>query len=370
MKMKSTYRLSALALALAAPLAAHAAEDLGALVEKPWYIMPQVGMVAADNDWQNGINNGPALGLKFGKSLSPNWDIQFGVNAARAKKDATTYKQTTLGVDALYLIGGNAVKPFFLAGLGGERDERDLPGSITKTSPYLNYGAGLQYMVSDRFGLQGDIRRVVGFYGNTGPNNFGTGASTRNYNTYFNLGLMWLLGDVARPAPPKPVAAVVPPPPPAPVAPPPPPPPPPVAPPPPPRPAPPPPPPPAPVMQKFTIGATELFAFDSANLRLPQPRLDEIAGVLNANPQIGNVVVSGHTDRLGSAAYNQPLSQRRADAVKRYLESKGVSASRLQAVGRASTQPVVQCSDANRAALIKCLEPNRRVEIEPVTYTK
>ncbi len=350
----SCVALAAMAALSSVPTAAQAQ----AAQAKPWYLMPQAGFLVADDDWA-AKNTGGGLGLKLGTSVTPNWDVQLGANFARAKKDANTYKQTLLGADALYLLTDSGVRPFVLGGLGAERDDLNTSlVSAQKTSPYVNAGLGLQYMVTDRFGLQGDIRRVVGLLGNKGTTNFGT---DRSYNTYFNLGMVWLLGDVAPPAPPpKPVAAYVPPPAPAPV---------PVAPPPPP-PAPPPPPPPAPVMQKFTIGATELFAFDSAQLRLPQPKLDEIAGVLNANPQISSVIVSGHTDRLGSAAYNQPLSQRRADAVKRYLETKGVAANRLQATGRASTQPVVQCAEKNRAALIKCLEPNRRVEIEPVTYTK
>ena len=122
-----------------------------------------------------------------------------------------------------------------------------------------------------------------------------------------------------------------------------------------------------PRLERFTLAATELFEFDKAVLRKPQPKLDEIAAVLQRNPQIGKVRITGYTDRLGSEAYNLKLSQRRADAVKGYFIGKGVAAERLAAVGRGEADPVVQCRDRNQAALIKCLEPNRRVVVEEIT---
>jgi OmpA-OmpF porin, OOP family len=103
---------------------------------------------------------------------------------------------------------------------------------------------------------------------------------------------------------------------------------------------------------------------------MPQPKLDEIASMMNANPQIPTVTVSGHTDRLGTDQYNQSLSQRRAAAVKAYLVKQGVAANRINAVGRGEKQPVVQCSEKARPALIKCLEPNRRVEVESITVER
>ncbi len=93
---------------------------------------------------------------------------------------------------------------------------------------------------------------------------------------------------------------------------------------------------------------------------------------MNANTRdIASVTIVGYTDRIGSTAYNQKLSEQRANSVKEYLVAKGVSASRLNAVGKGEADPVVECKDTKkRPDLIKCLEPNRRVEIEPVTFTK
>ena len=103
---------------------------------------------------------------------------------------------------------------------------------------------------------------------------------------------------------------------------------------------------------------------------MPQPKLDELADVLGRNAQVTSVTISGYTDRLGSETYNMELSQRRADSVKDYLVSKGVASSRLTAVAKGESNPLVQCTDTKRADLIKCLEPNRRVEVEQITIER
>jgi OOP family OmpA-OmpF porin len=123
-------------------------------------------------------------------------------------------------------------------------------------------------------------------------------------------------------------------------------------------------------LERYTLSARELFEFDRAVLRLPQPKLDEIGTILVRNPQINHVTISGYTDRIGTDSYNLKLSQRRADAVKTYLVGKGVSAIRLTAIGKGKANPVVECHDTSRPALIKCLEPNRRVEVERITVER
>ncbi len=109
------------------------------------------------------------------------------------------------------------------------------------------------------------------------------------------------------------------------------------------------------------------FDFDKSNLdKLDVFRLDrDIVEKLSGIGAIKFATVNGHTDRIGSAQYNQKLSERRADAVKKYLVSKGMDGSKIETFGFGKTMPVKSCPDMkDRKALIACLEPNRRVEVD------
>ncbi len=99
------------------------------------------------------------------------------------------------------------------------------------------------------------------------------------------------------------------------------------------------------------------FAFDSDEI-LPSSftLMDEIARVINENPQLRRIEVQGHTDDQGTDRYNESLSQRRATSVMRGLVERGVDASRLSAVGYGESRPLVpNDSEENRAR-------NRRVQ--------
>lgn len=115
------------------------------------------------------------------------------------------------------------------------------------------------------------------------------------------------------------------------------------------------------------IKAVVNFAFDVAKLSpKAQSQIDaEVVAKLPGMGALRYMNVSGHTDRLGSPQYNQKLSERRANAVKAYMVKKGVDASKIETFGFGKTLPVKSCPDQkDRKALIACLEPNRRVEIE------
>jgi OOP family OmpA-OmpF porin len=141
-------------------------------------------------------------------------------------------------------------------------------------------------------------------------------------------------------------------------------PPPPPPPPPPPKPAPPPP----PQVQKITLASKALFDFDKAVLK-PEGKAaidSEIISKLKDVQKLELVLVTGHTDPIGTQAYNQKLSERRADAVRDYLVSKGVAKDKIETLGMGKTQPVpgVVCKQKNMKELIACYAPDRRVEVE------
>ena len=127
-----------------------------------------------------------------------------------------------------------------------------------------------------------------------------------------------------------------------------------------PTPAPPPPPPPAPVSEKVTFAADAFFDFDKSVLKPEgKAKLDDLASKLQGmNLEV--IIAVGHTDSVGTDAYNQKLSVRRAEAVKGYLVSKGIEANRVYTEGKGEKQPVADNKSAAGRA------KNRRVEIEVV----
>ena len=349
-------------LAVAATLSlttlAASAEDM---FRGAWYAVPGLSYMNTDSDLD--ANNGGGAFIAIGKELSPSWDLQGRLGYNRASEDTGIagaggrYKSTQLGLDALYMFSRDKFRPFLLAGLGATRNNVDysIPGvniDGKKTSYLASLGLGAQYLFSDSFGIQADLRHQrsraeIDVSGVNQSENIG--------NTLFNLGGIFRFGApapvVAEAAPePAPIAAA-------------------------------PEPMPEPMAEKepmvepakcepkmdtITVGAEKLFGFDKANLKAEgKAALDEAAAKIVANPEIKAVIVTGHTDRLGSDSYNQKLSERRANQVKDYLATKGVDKSMIEAIGRGEAEPVAECT-GNKATkkLISCLQPNRRVTIQ------
>lgn len=120
--------------------------------------------------------------------------------------------------------------------------------------------------------------------------------------------------------------------------------------------------------EKITFSADALFDFDSATLK-PEGKmaLDDFANKL-ANLNYDLIIAVGYADRIGNEDYNQKLSLRRAESVKEYLvDNKGIDPNRVFTDGKGEANPVTgDTCQGNRAtrALIECLAPDRRVEIE------
>lgn len=206
--------------------------------------------------------------------------------------------------------------------------------SESKLSPHL--GLGLEYKFTEALALRGEVER----------SRVNDTVNNRGNVDMFSLSLVYKLGRPAdraayvapAPAPaPEPVAV-------APVV----------------TPPPPPPPKPQPRSEKATFSAKTLFDFDKSNLK-PEGKaaLDQLL-TQQQGIDLEVMVVVGHTDSVGTDAYNQALSLRRAAAVKEYLTSKGVDGPHVFTEGKGESQPVAD----NKSAAGRT--ENRRVTVEVV----
>ena len=116
--------------------------------------------------------------------------------------------------------------------------------------------------------------------------------------------------------------------------------------------------PPAEAVQERIVLRGVNFDFDKAEIR-PDASviLDEVVSLLSGKPDV-KVRVEGHTDATGPEAYNQGLSERRADSVRKYLVGKGIEEARLTSVGFGEANPIATNDTREGRAL------NRRVELQ------
>jgi OOP family OmpA-OmpF porin len=206
---------------------------------------------------------------------------------------------------------------------------------------HYKYGIGLQYAVTESFGLRAEAERyrIDDAVGNKGDIDL------------LSAGVVFRFGRAAPPpVPPPMVAAEPPPPPPEPV----------IA-----------PPAPAPARKKVSFSADSLFDFGKDTIKnAGRQALDAFAGELR-DTRFDVITVTGYTDRIGSHDYNVALSARRADTVKSYLvQSAGIPADKVTTRGADGSEPVTRpddCKGQRRTpALIACLQPDRRVDVEVV----
>jgi OOP family OmpA-OmpF porin len=120
-------------------------------------------------------------------------------------------------------------------------------------------------------------------------------------------------------------------------------------------------------LKPIRLEADALFDFDSAALTDEgRARLDSVLSQLPDPAMLKDkrISITGFTDRIGPEAHNQKLSEQRAQAVHDYLVSKGLRDEAIDARGLGPANPLVSCEGQRGNALIDCLAPNRRTEIE------
>ena len=230
-----------------------------------------------------------------------------------------------IGVNAVYRFGREGFQPFVLAGIGAVNDKLAAwygLGNLDRWSFMANAGLGFLYPITQDLLFRFDARYR---YDNNNANFYNAGGFN---DWYLTAGIQIPLGS----KPSAPVAPVT------------------------------------PVTRTIELSADALFAFDRYNLS--QQGMNELDRFMQELGQatFSSIQVVGHTDPLGSLQHNMQLSDRRAATVMNYLVSRGVPPDRISAVGRGPNQLKVTPADCagvarNRPELIKCYQPNRRVEV-------
>jgi len=298
-----------------------------ALFDNRWYITPFASYTWADSD--RGTDDGWGGGIAAGKPINQWLNLELRTMYSELNRDDDgqgSFDIWDIGLDAQVFFRRDGFQPFLIGGIGTTYDDFTCDGELranglcTKEgsdwSFMANAGAGFLMPITENilFRMDGRYRYETNQGGFNGAENFGG----------------WILSaGIQIPLGPKAAAA--------------------------------------PVTRTYSLSADALFDFDDANLR-PQgrTRIADLSRDLNT-VNYSSVGVTGHTDPIGSAAYNQVLSERRADSVRTALVDDGVPADRINAQGVGATQLKVtpeDCAGAkSRAALIECYQPNRRVDV-------
>jgi OOP family OmpA-OmpF porin len=322
-----------------------------------WYVAPVVQFTFPDK--ARLADNGVGYGLAVGKAFSPYWDLELRGAYESLPKDGapSDWKNWTVEADGKWYFLGReglarweGLQPYGLVGIGAIND--DVGTSKTSFMATAGLGVVLPLAKWGRFVLDGRYRWDANSGKLVSQNSFG--------DWVLSVGLVVPFGaapgvtqpaEAKPPAPPPAVAAPAPPPPPPPPA-----------------------PPPQPVTRTFDISADGMFAFDKAELT--PVGTDRIENAIEQMRQAGvtgltSMTIVGHTDPLGSPAYNLQLSAQRASAVRNYLVSRGIPRNIITIEGRGESQLKVTEADcraqglaSTRGALIACLAPDRRVEIQ------
>ena len=288
---------------------------------------------------RNSVNYGVFGGYQITDNLAAELGYEY-FGGSKAKDNESTFKHTahgtTLALKASYpvladldvygRVGAALIRSDYKETFNDGHKEK---AHNFKVSPL--FAAGVEYAILPELALRAEYQWVARV-GNNGKAQQKNGAEPRDRGTEFSpdmgtvaLGLSYRFGQGAAPAPAPEV-----------------------------------------VNKTFNLNSDVTFAFAKADLK-PQAQgvLDGIYGEI-AQVKSANVKVAGYTDRIGSDAYNQKLSQKRAETVANYLVAKGVSQNAISATGYGKANPVTgnKCDAVKgRKALIACLADDRRVEI-------
>jgi len=275
----------------------------------------------------DGVDFSSELTQAFGGPVAgtlTSWDYQQPAGDLPGEYSLGDFNIWDIGVNAVYRFGREGFQPFVLAGIGAVNDKLAAwygLGNLDRWSFMANAGLGFLYPITEDLLFRFDARYR---YDHNNANFYDAGA----FNDWY------LTAGVQIPLGPKPSAPVAP----------------------------------VPVTRTIELSADALFAFDRSNLS--QQGMNELDRFMQELSQstFSSIQVVGHTDPLGSDAYNMQLSDRRAATVMDYLVSRGVPPDRISAIGRGESQLKVTEADCagvagNRPELIKCFQPNRRVEV-------
>lgn len=305
-----------------------------------WHLSPSWGVVQLDSKRQAANSEQNYAALEIGRFFSRDFSLDFRLDRyttsfediAVPADESDKFRLWSFGLVGRYHFGNHETfRPYALLAGGIQRHRsffesgRDVYGSA---------GLGLASRLNDRVDLRLQAEARL-------DNDRATFDRNRGFkDLIFSAGLNVRLGAAPTPPAPEPAREPV-------------------------RrepaPTPPPAPPPEPEPEPevlFELDGMVTFEFDSARLRPGAvAELNEAVAMLNLHPEITRIEVAGHTCDLGSASYNQGLSERRAQAVRDYLVDNGVDADRLVVRGYGEDNPKVpNTSDANR-------QQNRRVEL-------
>lgn len=273
-----------------------------------WYTSVQLGTTFADAD---DFDIGGAGYFSFGKGLTKHFRLEVSGFYSNLSLDGSDegddYEKWGLGVDGLYSFNPGSDLEFF--GIGALHGVNVNIGGFNYNSPQIDLGVGALLPLSDNFMLRGEYRYRMDFHAQEFDNSY------TFYDHVLTIGAHIPFGSISKTKSTAPQAG-----------------------------------------DKYVLPATS-FALDSARLTASAKNtLNRVAQTLKDNPKV-ELEIGGHADDSGAKQYNLELSRKRAESVRDYLVSQGISKSRLGTRAYGETRPVAD--NATAAGRMR----NRRVEL-------